>query len=38
MSRAEAERLLDALANGERQARAAQQRAAGGEERKEKDW
>jgi len=38
MTREQAERLLDALDQGERQARAAQRRRAGGEERHGKDW
>ena len=38
LSRAEAERLLEALQNGERQARAQQRRTRGGEAPREKDW
>jgi Ca-activated chloride channel family protein len=38
LSRAEAERLLDALEQGERQARAARQHQQGVEERRGKDW
>jgi hypothetical protein len=38
MTREQAERLLDALDSGERQARAAQRRREGGEERRGKDW
>jgi Ca-activated chloride channel family protein len=38
LSRAEAERLLDALQNDERQARAQQRRSRGGETPREKDW
>ncbi len=38
LPRDDAERLLDALASGERHARAAAQRARGGEERRERDW
>jgi Ca-activated chloride channel family protein len=38
LSKAEAERLLEALENGERQARAQQRRGRGGESQREKDW
>lgn len=38
LSRAEAERLLEALQNGERQARAQQQRGRAGETPRERDW
>lgn len=38
LSREEAERLLEALQNGERQARAQQRRGRGGESPREKDW
>jgi Ca-activated chloride channel family protein len=38
MSKDQAERLLDALDAGERQARAAQKKRQGGEERRGKDW
>ena len=38
MSKQQAERLLDALDAGERQARAAEKRRQGGEERRGKDW
>ena len=38
LSRAEAERLLEALQNGERQARAQQRRTRAGESPREKDW
>jgi Ca-activated chloride channel family protein len=38
LSRAEAERLLEALQNGERQVRGAQRRGASGERPRERDW
>jgi len=38
MSKEQAERLLDALDSGEREARAAEKRRQGGEERRGKDW